>query len=510
MTNISAVTVYIVFVIFTLSALISILTKRKKLEEENWFIFLAAMVVLWTVTYIIWDLTENPALLKGYYALFFPPIALIPPILFTMTNRFFRVRRQIPNFIVSLLFVIPLLTTILSLTAENHNLIFESFEIINLAPVREVYLKYGIGFWIHTVYCYIITLASISLMIYYLFKIPKYNYLSLVLFASGLFASITGNVFTLLNVFPVSLDPTVIFANISVVFYFSAILNNPKSYFINFSRQWVFEQLEDMILIMDTNDKIIEINENAENWFSFHNISLKNKTFDEILNIFSPKEYHYFENHNPEETGIDYQFEDGKKTYIFYMRKKAIINSKKNIIGYSAVFTDVSQNRYLQEQLEKRAGIDSLTGINNRTSFEKAQKQLDCLSCYPLGIVVYDLNGLKKVNDLNGHSCGDSMLKETAKILETCCPAKGFLARIGGDEFIYLLPNTNEDIIRNVIHTAKEKFGNFSGDRFKLEVAAGYSIKTTEAESFKDKFTEADKLMYENKKLIKSIYEASA
>lgn len=97
-------------------------------------------------------------------------------------------------------------------------------------------------------------------------------------------------------------------------------------------------------------------------------------------------------------------------------------------IGSIAVFTDVTQNRMLIERLEAKAGMDSLTGLANRLSYEGAKKRLDSQECFPLSVIMCDVNGLKSVNDNYGHQYGDMMLQVVADVLDKVCPKQCFVA----------------------------------------------------------------------------------
>src|SRR5665648_554835 len=86
---------------------------------------------------------------------------------------------------------------------------------------------------------------------------------------------------------------------------------------------------------------------------------------------------------------------------------------------------------------------DFLTGLYNRIFFEEEKKRLDTPRQLPISIIMGDINGLKLVNDGFGHSKGDEVLIEIAKILKSCCRKEDIISRIGGDEFGILLSKTD-------------------------------------------------------------------
>jgi diguanylate cyclase (GGDEF)-like protein/PAS domain S-box-containing protein len=99
---------------------------------------------------------------------------------------------------------------------------------------------------------------------------------------------------------------------------------------------------------------------------------------------------------------------------------------------------DVSDNRAFQERLEHEAQHDPLTGLPNR---RRMQDALDSsLAAAPVAVLFVDLDGFKPVNDEYGHQAGDELLRQVADRLATCVREADVLARVGGDEFVVLMP----------------------------------------------------------------------
>lgn len=118
------------------------------------------------------------------------------------------------------------------------------------------------------------------------------------------------------------------------------------------------------------------------------------------------------------------------------------------VIGiFLAQVSAVAQYKLLMRQLETVANTDGLTGVANRTFFEKEYaNNLKNAKKFPeiyFSLMIIDLNGLKQVNDRYGHEKGDEGIKIVAQMLRSLCRETDILARIGGDEFALLLPACN-------------------------------------------------------------------
>jgi len=120
----------------------------------------------------------------------------------------------------------------------------------------------------------------------------------------------------------------------------------------------------------------------------------------------------------------------------------------QKVIGiFLAQVSAVAQYKLLMRQLETVANTDGLTGVANRTFFEKEYADhLKNAEKFPeiyFSLIMIDLNGLKQINDRYGHEKGDEGIKMVAEMLRSVCRETDILARIGGDEFALLLPACN-------------------------------------------------------------------
>jgi diguanylate cyclase (GGDEF)-like protein len=99
---------------------------------------------------------------------------------------------------------------------------------------------------------------------------------------------------------------------------------------------------------------------------------------------------------------------------------------------------DVSENRAFQERLAHEAQHDALTGLPNRRRMQDALSS--SLRQESVGVLFVDLDGFKPVNDAYGHEAGDELLRQVAERLSACVRSNDVLSRVGGDEFVVLMP----------------------------------------------------------------------
>lgn len=154
------------------------------------------------------------------------------------------------------------------------------------------------------------------------------------------------------------------------------------------------------------------------------------------------------------------------------------------------------------EVLYKMAYTDQLTGLNNRVSCQEKLMSFDDIDD-DISVAFLDLNDFKKINDNYGHSVGDEALKTFAGILEKSIGDKGFIGRIGGDEFIVVFRNTSQENITKALDKLCENLGKYNGSSnksYELTVAYGISHKESGTKMSADQLSrDADRKMYECK-----------
>ena len=154
--------------------------------------------------------------------------------------------------------------------------------------------------------------------------------------------------------------------------------------------------------------------------------------------------------------------------------------------------------------LEYQSTHDALTGIYNRTFFEKTIADLSAVD-YPVTIISLDADGLKVVNDTLGHAKGDELLINLVRVLKNSIRETDILARVGGDEFIIILPRTdkvNAKLIVERIYNNIDSF-NRAESQMPLSVSLGVATADNQNISLQDVIKQADKEMYFNKNLRK-------
>jgi diguanylate cyclase (GGDEF)-like protein/PAS domain S-box-containing protein len=173
---------------------------------------------------------------------------------------------------------------------------------------------------------------------------------------------------------------------------------------------------------------------------------------------------------------------------------------------YVILQEDITQKRKQLDQLEHMALHDALTDLPNRTLFNDRLKQA-ILSARrekePLAVMLLDLNNFKEINDSMGHGAGDQILKEIAKRLQGIMRGGDTVARMGGDEFLILLPMANpqkQSHFINRVNTILEAPFILQQQSFEIRVSVGVALFPDDGEEPEELLKRADVAMYAAKK----------
>ncbi|MEN6562278.1 MAG: HD domain-containing phosphohydrolase [Christensenella sp.] len=176
-----------------------------------------------------------------------------------------------------------------------------------------------------------------------------------------------------------------------------------------------------------------------------------------------------------------------------------IIDEAGAVTGCVLVFRDSSERKERQKRIEYLSYHDQLTELYNRRFFEEELRRLDVERNYPLSIVYADVNGLKVVNDAFGHESGDQLLILVADAMKRACRTDDIIARIGGDEFLILLPKTDELQAVRIIERIKEGIGIVHFNGMSASVSFGVDTKAISQQNMSEVMNSAERNMYQAK-----------
>ncbi len=180
-------------------------------------------------------------------------------------------------------------------------------------------------------------------------------------------------------------------------------------------------------------------------------------------------------------------------------------DSRKSVLALRA---QVSTYQSKLEEAERRAALDALTGLYNRTGIEsRMENRIDTMRPFCVGIL--DLNGFKQVNDTYGHQAGDDLLRQFAAELRSAARAADVVGRWGGDEFIVLADGRLAEAKSDLEHVHKWVLGKYKvqrgTDSLRVNIDAAIGLVAWQpGETMASVVGRADAAMYQQKATMRS------
>lgn len=181
-----------------------------------------------------------------------------------------------------------------------------------------------------------------------------------------------------------------------------------------------------------------------------------------------------------------------------------------NFAGIDSVFMsimDITDRKLIQQELERLATTDPLTGVYNRRNFfELAQKELrrSVRYSHSYAMLMLDLDYFKKVNDQYGHGFGDTVIRRFSDIVMNCLREEDLFGRVGGEEFSAVLISAENDgaylVAERIRRRWQEELFEYDGVQVSFTVSIGVAEMLSDAETVEEIMERADAGLYKAKR----------
>jgi len=264
----------------------------------------------------------------------------------------------------------------------------------------------------------------------------------------------------------------------------------------------LFRNSNDAIVHIDVSQRVIDINERFESLFGYTLEEIKGKKVDALIQ-------------NPdyvvEGVALTNRLMDGEKIVEegfrygkdgqarMYIVQGVPIIADGLVIGGYGIYTDITERKAAESEVLYMSYHDQLTGLYNRRFFETEFERLNTERHMPMSLIMADVNGLKLINDAFGHKAGDELLQLMASVLKYQCRESEIIARLSGDEFVLLLPNTNEEVATQIVRRLRNALHSKTFKNIEFSMSFGSGSKDHVVSSNKALFKRVEDQMYRNK-----------
>ncbi len=479
---------------------------------------------IWAGTYAIYWMPVSLAVKKLLPHITYIGVVAVPTLFLIFTLIFTHQETLLTRHIVLFLFVEPILTLGLLWTNQFHAFVFRPVNPLDLATVPVIQLTHGPWYFVNVIYSYIVILIGLLTLLYAMMRagpLLKNQYLTILLasvipWGTSVYVEYTG--------FASHVDWTPVMFGLSSILFTYSVFRNRFMDIIPVARSRLIESMSDGILVLDMQNRVVDINPAMETMLGHKPTSLIGKGVSDILKAWMDQTDSVLIG---DKTRIELRLPNSPSRYLD-LRVTPLHDARENVTGRLMVFRDVTDRKQaekklrlandqlqtqlieigiLQSKLRAQAIRDSLTNLFNRRYLDETlDRELEraARENYPVCVIMIDLDHFKLVNDTYGHEAGDVVLKTLADTLSLHCRRGDFACRFGGEEFVVVMPNIASDVayqradeLRKTLNSMQIPYGRFL---LNATISMGIACYPSNGEERESILRAADQAMYAAKK----------
>jgi diguanylate cyclase (GGDEF)-like protein/PAS domain S-box-containing protein len=461
-------------------------------------------VIFWSAGYILEYFNNHIQAKLLAWDMSYIGTVTLPVMLFAFALHFTHRGQWLTHRRMLLFMIVPAITLLLQWTKDLHSLMYYDMHLIWDGPFLLVAKSYGPWFWAAATYSYGLIAASLSVLIYRLLTPPRLFvdqafYLLIVIIVPA--AANVEYVFHFLP-FPHADWTPAAFAVSAMAMTF-AISRHRFLDILPVARESAIELMSEGFLVLDPKDRVVDFNKAMKDIIGLPESSIHGQQLPPAI-LDKLKANPEFADNGDTNAEIELEGKNGMRCFSVHFSPYHTGHS--NTFGHVLVFYDITERKQIEEEIRKIAYHDQLTGLPNRTLFaDRAALALSMAGRYKrmLSIMVIDIDRFKRVNDTYGHAAGDQVLQEISVRLSNSVRKIDTVSRLGGDEFLVLLPEVTGEvgldaIAQRIMESVLKPF-TVSGKELKLTVSIGLAMYPGDGFDLDVLIKNADLAMYQIK-----------
>lgn len=396
------------------------------------------------------------------------------------------------------LLTIPFISLIMVATNDIHHFHYRVFEIDPILGAPYVHQEIGIWYIIHGIFTFGCMFVSFLLVLIHWKETTKsYRQQLIALMCGQLIPMITAFIY-LLGLTPQGVDPVPMVLWASSFLYLWSINSSRLFRVLPVAKDAIFHSINDGVIVLDESARLIEFNQACSKVFPQLTRSMISrdirKTWLEVTGQPMPFTLEAVVNTQ------DIEMVLSDHTYQVRVTELQHVNHGKGLL---LIFTDITELKELQRQLEQLAFYDELTQIYNRRAFFQQCNQAYSEareSSSAFTVILMDIDHFKNVNDTYGHAIGDQLLVHVVKVCQSVLKNGELFARYGGEEFVLALKDSTlleGQALANLLCNSVESQPLMTAEgAIRATISCGVAEGTKGQETLYQLLNNADKALY--------------
>ncbi len=439
----------------------------------------------------------------------------IPAIWVVLSIEYCNIISKHRRFIYFIFFLIPIITLVLRMTSQFHSLYYINMELVSNGNFQVLRFDKGPWYYIQIVYSLLCAIYATRNYIIFSKKVVALMRRQALIMAA---ASIVPVLALLLNVYKltpygVDVGPFALLFDYSL-FMYGMYRYNMLS-LVPIAREKVFDWIQDGVLVLDMNLMVIDMNMAVKKIFPL----LMNLRYGIHLDKILPDQQELIQQiqiwnqdvNSSQNLQLDMKETNADNTDRHFQLRLTKFFEGKIQLGSTLIIDDVTSTKAMVDQLVNTARVDSVTGLmNRRYFFERVEYEVERANRNKstFAFIFFDLDNFKSINDMYGHSVGDSLIIHISELCRKDLRSIDLLTRFGGDEFIIYLPDCDSINAYEVAERLRSSFEkdamDFLGNQLKVSASFGVASHDValqgECTDVNTIFRASDEAMYDAKK----------
>jgi diguanylate cyclase (GGDEF)-like protein/PAS domain S-box-containing protein len=394
--------------------------------------------------------------------------------------------------------IFPLITLAVIFTNNLHHLFWQADWLVfyHNHPLRQV--TYGPWFWMNIIYTYSIIAICSVFAFTNLTRLGRVYYRQINVITLAMLLPIAANILSLVGLFPnLLIDLSPLTFGISVILLLLSASLGSLFDVLPLAYVTLLEQMRPGTLIFDATNRVIDLNPAAERVLGLSRKAVVGKKLDEI----DHPAMHFLQ-HLAEHPTIRREIMLGtdEDPHWYEMSASSIAAPQNQVAGRLVIWYDITDRKRIEAELRHASTHDPLTGLYNRLYFEEEFQRVLTQRSWPVAILMADIDNLKAINDHYGHPAGDQTIRAAADLLRQALRRGDLVARMGGDEFMALIPNCDAAAVESLLRRINRLIDEYNQGLpiVPVEMSLGSAI-ASEPRELEPTRSLADADMYANK-----------
>jgi diguanylate cyclase (GGDEF)-like protein/PAS domain S-box-containing protein len=481
--------------------------KMKRVPGMQALLALLAAVLFWSGAQFIGSVFTVASIKVLAAKLSYFGIVMTPVAWLSFAISYTRRQMRLPRLALNLICVIPLITIALVMTNEWHQMVWSDVTFVFDQGVFGMVTHHGPWFYVHAIYSYGLLLVATTILAWAIGHTTGAWKPVMAVVAAPLLVALA-NLFYLSSLNPAPwFDMTTLGFAAGAMILDSGVLRYGVLETIPVVRDRVVGQLRDGVIVINFNGMIVDINDSALSTLKASRAELSNKTITDFVPRLTLDDITHFDESS--HRAIEITLRD--RSYDVSASPLDDTNPDADVVLVLRDVTDRKKTeqdlRDAQEELVRLAHTDYLTGIHNRRFFmQRLTEEIERVRRHgsQLSVLLFDLDYFKQVNDSCGHYAGDQILKAVADVSMEIKRITDIAARIGGEEFALLLPETDQTgavQMAQRLRQAVARIRHPSTDERKIKVTASIGVATVSSltHDLENVLNHADEALYKAK-----------